>query len=71
MSLSHWDEGSDSNQVRGVDQDVWLVGHCKIPAWQSAKLPRCGREGTVEVHCRSLPRRDHVSLRRKGSQVKQ
>ena len=49
MSLSHWDEGSDSDQVRGVDQDIWLVGHRKIPAWQRAKLPRYGREGAVEV----------------------
>jgi len=49
MSLSHWDEGSDSDQVRGVDQDIWLVGHRKILAWQWAKLPRCRREGAVEV----------------------
>jgi len=49
MSLSHWDEGSDSDQVRGVDQDIWLVGHRKILAWQWAKLPRYGREGAVEV----------------------
>src|SRR5436309_4705176 len=44
-----WDEGSDSDQVRGVDQDIWLVGHRKILAWQWAKLPRYGREGAVEV----------------------
>ena len=49
MSLSHWDEGSDSDQVRGVNQDIWLVGHRKIPACQWAKLPRYGREGAVEV----------------------
>ena len=49
MSLSHWDEGSDSDQVRGVDQDVWLIGHRKILAWQWAKLPRYRREGAVEV----------------------
>ena len=49
MSLSHWDEGSDSDQVRGVNQDVWLVGYRKIPAWQWAKLPRYRREGAVEV----------------------
>ena len=49
MSLSHWDEGSDSDQVRGADQDIWLVGHRKIPAWQWAKLPRYRREGAVEV----------------------
>ena len=49
MSLSHWDEGSDSDQVTGLNRDVWLVGHCKIPAWQLAKLPRYRREGAVEV----------------------
>ena len=26
-----------------------MVGHCKILAWQWAKLPRYGREGAVEV----------------------
>src|SRR2546422_6839872 len=49
MSLSHWDEGSDSDHVRGVNRDIWLVSHCKIPPWQWAKLPRYGREGAVEV----------------------
>ena len=49
MSLSSWDEESDSDHVRGVDQDIWLVGHRKILAWQLAKLPRYGREGAVEV----------------------
>src|SRR5437867_4782934 len=49
MSLSRWDEGSDSDQVRGVNRDIWLVGHRKIPALQLAKLPRYGREGAVEV----------------------
>ena len=49
MSLSHWYEGSESDQVRGVNQDVWLVGHRKIPAVQWAKLPRYWREGAVEV----------------------
>jgi len=49
MSLSCWDEGSDSDHVRGVNRDIWLVGHRKIPAWQRAKLPRYRREGAVEV----------------------
>jgi hypothetical protein len=48
MSLSPWDEGSDSDQVTGL-WDNRLVGHCKIPAVQWAKLPRSGREGAVEV----------------------
>ena len=49
MSLSYWDEGSDSDHVTGLDRDGWLVGHRKILAWQLAKLPRYGREGAVEV----------------------
>jgi hypothetical protein len=50
MSLSPWDEGSDSDQVTGRNWDIWLVGHRKILAWQWAKLPpRYGREGAVEV----------------------
>jgi len=49
MSLSRWDEGSDSDHVTGLNRDNWLVGHRKIPAVQWAKLPRYGREGAVEV----------------------
>jgi len=49
MSLSRWDEGSDSDVVTGLNWDRWLVGHRKILAWQWAKLPRYGREGAVEV----------------------
>src|SRR5881296_2508600 len=49
MSLSHWYEGSESDQVRGVNLDVLLIGHRKIPASQWAKLPRYWREGAVEV----------------------
>jgi len=49
MSLSAWDEGSDSGHVTGLNWDRWLVGHRKILAWHWAKLPRYGREGAVEV----------------------
>src|SRR5439155_14091759 len=49
MSLSRWDEGSDSDQLTGLKLDGWLVGHRKILAWQWAKLPRYWREGAVEV----------------------
>ena len=70
MSLSRWDEGSDSDHVRGVSLDIWLVGRRKILAWQWAKLPRCGVRGRLRFD-RSLPRRGYGSLRRKGSQVKQ
>src|SRR3989449_1563202 len=49
MSLSRWDEGSDSDQVTGLNWDNRLVGHRKIHALQWAKLPRYWREGAVEV----------------------
>ena len=61
MSLSCWDEGSDSDQVRGVNRDIWLVGHRKILAWQLAKLPRYGREGAVEVRPFPAEKRLRVS----------
>jgi len=49
MSLSSWDEGSDSDHATGLNLDSRFAGHRKIPAWQSAKLPRYRREGAVEV----------------------
>jgi len=49
MILLRWHEGSDSDHVTGLNRDNWLVGHRKVPAGQWAKLPRCGREGAVEV----------------------
>src|SRR5439155_14613748 len=61
MSLSGWDEGSDSDQVRGVNRDIWLVGHRKILAWQRAKLPCYGREGAVEVRPFPAKTRPRVS----------
>src|SRR5437667_9036156 len=61
MSLSRWDEGSDSDRVRGVNWDIWLVGHRKILAWQWAKLPRYGREGAVEVRPFPAEKRLRVS----------
>jgi hypothetical protein len=48
MTLSCWDEGSDSDQVTGL-RGEGLVGHRKILALQWAKLPRSGREGAAEV----------------------
>ena len=61
MSLSHWDEGSDSDHVTGLNRDIWLVGHRKIPAVQWAKLPRYGREGAVEVRPFPAEMRPRVS----------
>ena len=49
MSLSRWDEGSDSDHVTCLNRDNRLVGHRKISAVQWVKLPRYGREGAVEV----------------------
>ena len=60
MSLSSWDEESDSDQVTGL-WDNRLVGHRKILAWQLAKLPRYGREGAVEVRPFTAEKRLSVS----------
>ena len=60
MSLSRWDEGSDSDHVTDVNRDIWLAGHRKIPAWQRAKLPRYRREGAVEV--RPFPAKTRLSV---------
>src|SRR5947208_13746273 len=49
MSLAPWDEGSDSDQVTGLNWVSRLVGHRKILVMQWAKPPRYGREGAVEV----------------------
>jgi hypothetical protein len=49
MGLSHWVEGGNSEHVAGLKRDRRLVGHRKIPAVQSAKLPRYWRERPVEV----------------------
>ena len=61
MSLSRWNEGSDSDQVTGLNWDNRLVGHRKILAWQWAKLPRSGREGAVEVRPFTAKKRLSVS----------
>ena len=49
MNLSPWDEGSDSDQVTGLNWVSRLVGHRKVLVVQWAKLPRYGREGAVEI----------------------
>jgi hypothetical protein len=61
MSLSQWDEGSDSDHVTDVNRDKGLIGRCKILAWQGAKLPRYGREGAVEVRPFTAKKRPCVS----------
>ena len=60
MSLSSWDEESDSDHVTGL-WDNRLVGHRKILAWQRTKLPRYGREGAVEVRPFPAEKRLRVS----------
>ena len=37
MSLSPWDEGSDSDHATGLTWDLWLAGHHKIPAWATGQ----------------------------------
>ena len=68
MSLSRWDEGCDSDRVRGVISG-WLATVESLsgigPSYHAV-----GVRGRLRFD-RSLPRRDYVSLRRKGSQVKQ
>src|SRR5437016_9235201 len=49
MSLSCEDGRNVPDSVTCLNLDRWLVGHCKILAWQRAKLPRYWREGAVEV----------------------
>ena len=44
-----------------MNWDSRLVGHCKILAWQLAKLPRYGREGAVEVRPFPAEKRLRVS----------
>ena len=61
MSLSPWDEGSDSDQVTGLNWVSRLVGHRKILALQLAKLPRYWREGAVEVRPFPAEKRLRVS----------
>ena len=61
MSLSPWDEGSDSEQVTGQKRDSRLAGHRKILALQLAKLPRYRREGAVEVRPFPAKKRLRVS----------
>src|SRR3989454_793264 len=61
MSLSPWDEGSDSEQVTGQKRDSRLAGHRKILALQRAKLPRYRREGAVEVRPFPAKKRLRVS----------
>ena len=61
MSLSSWDEGSDSDHVTGLNLDSRLAGHRRIPAWQWAKPPRYRREWMVEVRLFTAEKRPRVS----------
>ena len=70
MSLSHWDEGSDSDHVTGLDRDSWLVGHRKSLPGNGPSYHATGVRGRLRFD-RSLPKRGYLPLWRKGSQVKQ
>jgi hypothetical protein len=62
MSLSRWNEGSDSDHVTRLNRDRGLAGHRKIPAVQWAKLPRYWREGAVEVRPFTAKTKHHASM---------
>jgi len=70
MSLSYWDEGSDSDHVTGLDRDSRLVGHRKSLPCIGPSYHALGVRGRLRFD-RSLRKRGYVPLRRKGSQVKQ
>ena len=61
VNLSQWSGWRDSDQATGLNLDNRLVGHCKIPLWQWAKLPRYRREGAVEVRPFPAKKRLRVS----------
>ena len=65
MSLSPWDEGSDSDHATGLNLDSRLAGyrkiHPRISVWQRAKLPRYRREWAVEVRPFTAEKRPRVS----------
>ena len=69
MTKSCWDEGSDSDQVTGL-RDEGLVGNRRILTLQLAGNHATGVRGRLRFD-RSLPKSAYVSLRRKGSQVRQ
>ena len=68
MSLSHWDEGSDSDHVTGLDRDGWLATVKSLPG-TGPSYHATGVRGRLRFD-RSLPKRSYGLLRRKGSQVK-
>jgi len=53
--------GVTPTNVTSLNPDKWLVGHCKILAWQWAKPPRYRREGAVEVRPFPAKKRPRVS----------
>jgi hypothetical protein len=62
MSLSRWDEGSDSDHMTGVNRDTWFwLATVKSLPCNGAKLPRYRREGTVEVRPFPAKKRLRVS----------
>ena len=69
MTLSRWDEGSDSDQVTGL-RDEGLVGTVESLPCNWPGNHATGVRGRLRFD-RSLPKSAYVSLRRKGSQVRQ
>jgi hypothetical protein len=63
MGLSRWGWGRQLvSHDRSETGLAGLVGHCKILAWQLAKLPRYWREGAVEVRPFTAETRLRVSM---------
>jgi len=70
MSLSYWEEGSDSDHVTGLDGIAgWLATVKSLPG-KGPSYNALGVRGRLRFD-RSLPRRRYGPLWRKGSQVKQ
>jgi hypothetical protein len=70
MSLLRWHEGSDSDHATGLNRDTGLAGYRKSLPGNWPGYHAMGVRGRLRFD-RSLPRRSHRLLRRKGSRVKQ
>jgi hypothetical protein len=65
MSLSPWDEGSGSDQVTGLNHISGWLATVKSSPGNRPSYHASGVRGRLRFD-RSLPRRGHVPLRRKG-----
>jgi hypothetical protein len=70
MSMSTWNEGSDSDHVTGLDRMRGWLATVKFLLCNGPSYHAMGVGGRLRFD-RSLPKRGYEPLRRKGSQVKQ